>query len=146
MELHNSLIHIILAVKFIAQEVDMADKKFVFILNHSFDKPDTAAGALQLAANMKAFDTELDFFLFNEGVMLARKGFAETITWQKKEGFSPLHELLKTLTEDFGVNFYICASCVKAYNLEGAEFIKNASIKPGSFLGQLLMERQSVSF
>ncbi len=124
----------------------MADKKFIFILNHSFDKPDTAAGALQLAANMKAFDTELDFFLINEGVMLAKKGFAESITWQKKDGFSPIHTLLKTLIEDFGVRFYICASCIKPYGLEGAELIPNAEIKPGSFLGELLMERQNVNF
>jgi predicted peroxiredoxin len=124
----------------------MEKKKFVFIINHSFDKPDMAAGALQLAANMKAFETELDFFLINEGVLLAKKGFAESITWQKKDGFSPIHELLRTLTEDFGVNFYICASCVKPYGLEGAELIKKAAPKPGSFLGELLMERQSVSF
>ena len=124
----------------------MAEKKFVFILNHSFDKPDVAAGAMQLAANMKAFDIELDFFLINEGVLLAKKGFAETITWQKKDGFSPIPELLKTLTEDFDVKFYVCASCVKPYGLEGAELIKNAEIKPGSFLGEMLLERQSVSF
>jgi len=124
----------------------MQNKKFVFIVNHSFDRPDEAAAALQLAANMKAFDTELDFFLINEGALLAKKGIAETITWQKKDGFSPIHQLLKTLTEDFGVNFYVCASCVKPYGMEGAELILNASIKPGSFLGEMLMERQSVSF
>ncbi|HHN64465.1 MAG TPA: hypothetical protein ENK09_03790 [Nitrospirae bacterium] len=124
----------------------MADKKFVFILNHSFDKPDVAAGAMQLATNMKAFDIELDFFLINEGVLLAKKGFAETITWQKKDGFSPIAELLNTLVNDFDVKFYICASCVKPYGLEGAELIKNAEIKPGSFLGEMLLERQSVSF
>jgi len=49
----------------------MEKKKFIFILNSSFDKPDNAAGALQLASNMKAFDVELDFFLINEGVLLA---------------------------------------------------------------------------
>ncbi len=124
----------------------MAEKKFVFILNHSYDKPDVAAGAMQLATNMKAFEIELDFFLINEGVLLAKKGFAETITWQKKDGFSPIAELLKTLTEDFDVKFYVCASCVKPYGLEGAELIKNAEIKPGSFLGEMLLERQSVSF
>jgi predicted peroxiredoxin len=124
----------------------MANKKFVFIVNHSFDKPDMAAGALQLAANMRSFDVELDFFLINEGVLLAKKGFAESITWQKKDSFSPIHELLRTLIEDFGVNFYICASCVKPYGLQGAELIRNATPKPGSYLGELLMERQSVSF
>ncbi|MGE5300235.1 MAG: DsrE family protein [Acidobacteriota bacterium] len=124
----------------------MEKKKFIFILNSSFDKPDNAAGALQLASNMKAFDVELDFFLINEGVLLAKKGFAESITWQKKNGFSPIADLLKTLIEDFGVKFYICASCVKPYGLDGAELIKNAEPKPGSFLGELLMARQSVSF
>lgn len=122
------------------------NNKFVFILNHSFDRPDTAAGALQLAVNMKAFDAELAFFLINEGVLLAKKGFAEQVTWQKKDGFSPLHELLRTLADDFDVKFYVCASCVKPYGLEGAELINNASVKPGSFLGQLLLERQPVSF
>ena len=124
----------------------MENKKFVFILNHSFEAPDTAAAALQLAANMRAFDTELDFFLLNGGVMLAKKGFAETITGQKKNGFSPVKDLLKTLSEDFGVKFFVCASCVRSYELEGAELIGNAEVKPGSFLGQLLLERQSVSF
>ncbi len=123
----------------------MSEKSFVFILNHSFDRPDVAASALQLATNMKAFDIELDFFLINEGVMLAKKGFAETITWQKKDGFSPIKDLLKTLQE-FGVRFYVCASCVKPYGLEGAELIDNAEIKPGSFLGEMLLQRQSVSF
>jgi len=146
MKLHNSLIHIILASKFSAREDNMPDKKFVFILKHSVDQPDQAAAALQLAANMKAFDVELDFFLLNEGAMLAKKGFAETITGQKKNGFSPISQLLKTLIEDFGVKFYVCASCVKPYGLEGVEFIPNAEIKPGSFLGELLMERQNVSF
>lgn len=38
----------------------MSQKKFVFILTHSYDDPDKVAGALQLATNMKAFDVELD--------------------------------------------------------------------------------------
>lgn len=121
-------------------------KKFIFIVNHSFDRPDMAAGALQLAANMKAFESEVDFFLINEGVMLAQRGFAESITWQKKDGFSPIHELLRTLTEDLDVHFYVCASCLKPYGLKETEFIKNASVKPGSFLAEMLQERQSLSF
>lgn len=67
----------------------MAEKKFVFILNHSFDQPDRAAAALQLAANMKAFDVNLDFFLLNEGVMLAKKGFAETIQDRRRTASRP---------------------------------------------------------
>jgi predicted peroxiredoxin len=124
----------------------MENKKFVFILTSSFDRPDVTAGALQLATNMKALDIELDFFLMDNSAPLARKGFAETLTWQKKDEFSPIHELMKTLVEDFGVTFYVCASCVKHYGLDQAELIANAEIKPGSFLGEMLLERQALTF
>jgi predicted peroxiredoxin len=115
----------------------MENKDFEFIVSHSFDAPERAAAALQLASNMVAF-------LMNEGVMLAKKGFAETITWQ--HGFSPIRDLLKTLTEDFDSKFYVCASCVEPFGLKDAELIDNSEIKPGSYLGELLMERQNVSF
>ncbi|GBD99627.1 DsrE/DsrF-like family protein [bacterium BMS3Abin07] len=124
----------------------MAEKKFVFIITHSFDNPDKAAGALQLATNMKAFDAEVDIFLMDKGVTLAKKGFAETVEWQKKDEFSPLHELIKTLSEDLDVKFYVCASCVKHFDIDKANLIPNAEIKPGSFLGEMLMERQGLTF
>lgn len=122
----------------------MEHKEFVFVITHSFDSIERAAAALQLATNMAAFDARIDFFLLNEGVHLARKGFAESAAWQK--GFSPIAELQKSLIEDFDCKFYICASCVKPYGLEGVELIRNAEIKPGSYLGELLMKRQNVTF
>ena len=124
----------------------MEKKKFVFIITHSHDRPDLVAGALQLATNMKAFEAELDFFLMDQGVLLAKKGFAETLLWQKKDEFSPVGELMKTLIEDFGVKFYICASCVKHYELDKSELVGNAEIKPGSFLGEMLMQREGLTF
>jgi len=122
------------------------NKKFVFILTSSYDRPDVMAGAMQLAANMKAFDVDLDFFLMDNAALLAKKGFAETITWQRKDQFSPLPELVKTLTEDLDVKFYICSSCVKYNGIDGSNIIPNSEIKPGSFLGEMLMERQSLTF
>jgi predicted peroxiredoxin len=124
----------------------MAEKKFVFIITHSFDDPEKAAGALQLAANMKAFDVVLDVFLMDKGVLLAKKGFAETLTWQHKDEFSPVAALIKTLIEDFGVKFYICASCVKHYELDKVELVPNSEVKPGAFLGEMLLERQGLTF
>ena len=124
----------------------MAQKKFVFIITHSFDNPDKVAGALQLAVNMKAFDVTLDFFLMDNGAPLAKKGFADTLIWQKNDEFSPVSALMKTLIEDFGVKFYVCASCVKHYGLDKAELIQNSEIKPGSFLGEMLLEREGLTF
>ncbi len=124
----------------------MEKKKFVFIITQCHDKVDVVAGAMQLATNMKAFDVELDFFLMDAGVQLAKKGFAETLTKQKKDEFSPVHELMGTLIEEFGVKFYVCASCVNHYGLDKAERIPNSEIKPGSFLGEMLLERQGLTF
>jgi len=125
----------------------MEEKKFVFILTQSYDRPDIVAGAMQLASNMKAFDIELDFFLMDDGVLVAKKGFADTLSeLQKKDEFSPVHQLMRTLIDDFGVKFYICASCVKHYGLDKADLVETAEIKPGSFLGEMLMERQNVTF
>ena len=124
----------------------MEKKKFVFIITHSYDRPDLVAGALQLATNMKAFDAEVDFFLMDNGVLLARKGYAETLIWQKKDEFSPIHQLMETLINDFDCKFYICASCVKHYDLDNVEKIKNSEVKPGSHLGEMLMERQGLTF
>ncbi|MDA8155127.1 MAG: DsrE family protein [Actinomycetota bacterium] len=123
----------------------MENKKFVFVITHSYDNPDVVAGAMQLATNMKAFDMELDFFFMDKGVLLAKKGFAETLTWQKKDEFSPVSELIKTLT-DLGARFYICASCVKHYELDKVERIENSEVKPGSFLAEMLLERQALTF
>jgi len=122
----------------------MENKEFVFIITHSVDDPERAAAALQLASNMLAFDARIDFFLMLRGVHLARKDFADQITWQ--HAFSPLKELIKTVTEDFGCRFYVCASCVEPEGIKDAELIENAEIKPGSFLGELLMQRQNVTF
>ena len=124
----------------------MAKKKFVFIITHSFDRPDLVAGAFQLATNMKAFDAKLDFFLMDNGSLLAKKGYAETLIWQKKDEFSPIADLMKTLIEDFDVKFYICASCVKHYGLDKAELISNSEARPGSFLGEMLLEREGLTF
>jgi predicted peroxiredoxin len=122
----------------------MENKEFIFIITHSYDKIEKAAGALQLAANMVAFDVKVDFFLMNEGSHLAKKGFAESLTWQR--AFSPVSDLIKSLVEDFNCKFYVCSSCIKPYGLEGAELIKNAEVKPGSYLGELLMKRQGLTF
>jgi len=124
----------------------MAEKKFIFIITGSYEYPDKVAGALQLATNMKSFDVTLDVFLMDSGVLLAKKGFAETLIWQKKDKFSPVAELIKTLAEDFDVKFYICASCVKHYGLDASDLIRNAEAKPGSFLGEMLLEREALTF
>lgn len=125
----------------------MPEKKFIFILATSESRPDLPAGALQLATNMKANDASLDLFLMDEAALLAKPGYAEALAArQKPGGFSPVNTLLKTLVEDFGVKVYVCASCVKPNGLDPANLAFGAVVKPGSYLGELLMEREGLTF
>jgi predicted peroxiredoxin len=125
----------------------MAAKKFVFIVITSESRPDVPAGALQLATNMKAFDADVDLFLMDEGARLAKPGYAATLAArQKPDGFSSVDTLLRTLVEDFGVRVFVCASCVKPNNLDPANLAFGAVVKPGSYLGELLMEREGLTF
>ena len=124
----------------------MAEKKFVFIITESHDNPDKIAGAFQLATNMRAMGTEVDFFLMDRGALLAKKGYAETLVWQKKDEFSPVADLINTLITDFDSKFYICASCIKHYDLDKVELIPNSEPKPGSYLGEMLLERSGLTF
>ena len=121
----------------------MENKEFVFILTTSYNAIKKAAGALQLAVNLAAFDAKIDFFLMNEGAFMAKKGSAESVTYQK--AFSPVAVLIKSLVDDFGCKISVFASCVRPSGLDGAEFIKNAEVRPGSYLGELLMKRQGLT-
>jgi predicted peroxiredoxin len=71
----------------------MENKEFIFIHTASYNGIVKAAGGLQLATNMAAFDAKIDFFLMNEGAVPARKGFAGSVTYQKV--FSPVADLIK---------------------------------------------------
>lgn len=125
----------------------MAEKRFVFILTTSESRPDVPAGALQLATNMQAFDAPVSVFLMDEGALLAKPGFAEALAArQKPGGYSPVHSLLKTLVEDFGVPVYVCVSCVKPNGLDPANLAFGAVVKPGSFLGELLLDHEGLTF
>lgn len=125
----------------------MAEKRFVFILTTAETRPDIPAGALQLATNMKAFDAEVAIFLMDEAALLARPGYAQALAARQKEDeFSPVHMLLKTLVEDFGVRLYVCASCVRSFNLDPDNLAFGAVVKTGPFLGEMLLDHEGLTF
>lgn len=98
----------------------MEKKEFVFIQTPSCDAIERSAGVLQLAANMAVIDGTTAFFLMNEGVRLARKGFAESIIWQKN--VSQVATLMTSLPEEFDSKFFVCASYVKPNGVELKEW------------------------
>jgi hypothetical protein len=48
--------------------------------------------------------------------------------------------------EDFGVRVFVCASCVQPNGLDPANLAFGAVVKPGSFLGETLLERAGLTF
>ncbi len=120
----------------------MAGKKFVFVLSHATEKPAEVIVAMKTATNMKAFDDEieLDFFLMGEGIQLAKKGIAETITMELEGQKIVVSDMLNTLTEDFGVKFFVCHAFMPMYGMSKEDLINNAELKSSSYLGDLMLD------
>lgn len=124
------------------KEPFMENKKFIFVLSHATENPVEVVVLMKVATNMKAFDdtVELDFFLVGEGVQLAKKGIAETISVEMEGQKVMVAEMLKTLTEDFGVKFFVCHGFMPSYGMTKDDLVGNTEVKSSSYLGELLLD------
>ena len=120
----------------------MDKKKWIFLLSHATENPMEVIGLMKIAINMKAFDdeSEIDFFLMGEGVQLAKPGVADTISMEMEGQKVVVGEMLKTLTEDFGVKFYICHAFMPAYGMTKDNLIENTEVRSSSYLGELFLD------
>ncbi len=120
----------------------MDGKKFVFVLSHATEKPAEVIVMMKTATNMKAFDDEieLDFFLMGEGVQLAKKGMAETISMELEGQKVVVSEMLNTLTQDFNVKFFVCHAFMPLYGMSKDDLIESAELKSSSYLGELMLD------
>jgi len=120
----------------------MEKKKYIFVLSHSTSNPIEAIGLMKIAMNMKAFDdsVELDFFLIGEGVQLAKKGIADTISMEMEGQKIVVGEMLNTLIEDFNVKFFVCHAFMSAFSICKDDLIKNSEVKASSYLGELMLD------
>ncbi len=96
---------------------------------------------MKIASNIKAFDdsAEVVFFLVGEGVQLAKKGVAETMSMELEGKQVNVGELLELLGE-FEVKFYVCHAFMPGYGVTNEDLIENAEVKSSSYLGELLLE------
>lgn len=120
----------------------MVGKKFIFVLSHAAEKPAEVIVMMKIATNMKAFDDEieLDFFLMGEGVRLAKKGIAETISMEMEGQKVVVSEMLNTLTQDFNVKFFVCHAFMPLYGMSKDDLIESAELKSSSYLGELMLD------
>ena len=118
-------------------------KKLLFVITHSVDAPDRAAAALAIANSAVSGGRDAAIFALNEGALLLKKGFAETITDQK--AFPPIKELLETLVEA-GQRFYICSTCAKQYEIGEEDLLPNTEMSGALTLLDLMETRETVTF
>ena len=119
----------------------METKKYIFVLSHATTNPMEVIGLLKIALNMKAFDdtVELAFFLIGEGVQLAKKGVAKTISMEMEGKQVNVGELLETISE-LEVKFYVCHAFMPGFGVTKEDLIENAEIRSSSYLGELLLK------
>jgi len=116
-------------------------KKFLFTISHSTSSPMEAIGILKIASNMKAFedDAEIVVFLLGEGVQLAKKGVASTISMELEGTTANVGELIEMAIET-GVKFYVCHAFMPGFGVSHEDLIEGSAAKSSSFLGELLLE------
>lgn len=119
----------------------METKKYLFILSHATSNPMEVIGYFKIALNMKAFDDtiELVFFLIGEGVQLAKKGVAKTISMEMEGKQVNVGELLETISE-LEVKFYVCHAFMPGFGVTKEDLIENAEVRSSSYLGELLLK------
>lgn len=118
----------------------METKKYLFTLAHASSNPVEVIVYMKIASNIKAFDdnAEVVFFLVGEGVELARKGVAETMSMELEGKQVNVGELLELLG-DFEVKFYVCHAFMPGHGVTTENLIENAEVKSSSYLGELLL-------
>ena len=116
-------------------------KKFLFTISHSTSSPMEAIGILKIASNMKAYedDAQIVVFLLGEGVQLAKKSIASSISMELEGTTANVGELIEMAVET-GIKFYVCHAFMPGFGVSHEDLMEGAEAKSSSFLGDLLLE------
>ncbi len=107
---------------------------FCVNLTHSTDDADRATVAMVVANAAVASGKNTMVFLSSEGVRLATKGVAETIS---EEGFQPMSTLLSNFLAAGGT-VWVCSPCFKKRGYTDSNLIEGATIVGGAKLVEFL--------
>lgn len=99
-------------------------KKFFVIITHAADDMDRANLAMAFVASMISEDFDVSLLFMFEGVMLTKKGVAETIAGRN---LTPLRDLWPMITEAH-IPMYACGPCCKTYGVTEADMIEGVKI------------------
>jgi len=98
------------------------NEKLVYILTHAGDEPELSVTPFSLANVALLMEAEAVIVLMGYAVLLAKKGYAETV-------FAPERPPLKKLMDDFlaaGGKLLVCTPCMKGRKMEESDLIEGA--------------------
>jgi predicted peroxiredoxin len=116
-------------------------KKFLFTISHSTSSPMEPIAILKIASNMKAFeeDAEIVIFLLGEGVQLAKKSVAASISMELEGATANVGEMLEMAVE-IGIRVYACHGFMPGFGVAPADLMEGTVAKSSANLGELLLE------
>ena len=118
------------------------DNYLFTVTSFTNEDADRVATPLVLANSALANGKDVLIWLTMEGVKLAKKGSAETLT---PISFSPVSELLDTYIENGG-RIGICPPCAKTHGLSDENIIDNAELMGAVAMLDETSGRQTFSF
>ena len=99
-------------------------KNILMLITHSTDDHDRANAAVALAVSLVSMDHDVVIFLNHEGVLLAKKGVAETISGRN---FTPVGELFPLLIES-EVPIFVCTAAADTFGITEEDLVPGAVI------------------
>jgi predicted peroxiredoxin len=109
-------------------------KKFLIMATHGPDDPEMATLPFVMAGAAAAADVEVVMGFQGDGVLLMKRGVAETVT---SPGFKPMIELLQTIS-DFGGTFLVGGPCIKSRAIAEEDLVDVAHVvTAGRFVAEI---------
>jgi predicted peroxiredoxin len=84
-------------------------------------------------------DAEIVVFLLGEGVQLAKKSIASTISMELEGTTANVGEMIEMAIET-GIKFYACHAFMPGFGVKPEDLMEGTEAKSSSYLGNLLLE------
>lgn len=110
--------------------------KILYVLTSGPDTPERLYSPFILGTTARAMDIEASIFFMIKGIMVMKKGVAETI----KIGSFPSLETVIEQARAAGVNFHLCEQSTQLLGLSRGDFLESVKISGAATLIDLAVD------
>jgi predicted peroxiredoxin len=114
--------------------------KILYVLTNGPDTPERLYAPFILGSTARAMDVEASIFFVIKGIMVMKKGVAETI---KIGAFPSLKDVIDQAASA-GVKFYVCEQSTQLLGIPRGDFIDAAKISGAATLNDLALDADAV--